>query len=93
MEASNVLDHLGAALVLGGVEVVDCSGVLGRTELELEVTRSGARIVRGLYLIIDVCEGKRGPRKKRTRPFRVLSEITTDLCTELGCHEVTRRYS
>lgn len=29
MEASNVLDHLGAALVSGGVEVVDCSGVLG----------------------------------------------------------------
>ena len=28
MEASNVLDHLGAALVSGGVEVVDCSGVL-----------------------------------------------------------------
>ena len=29
MEASNVLDYLGAALVSGGVEVVDCSGVLG----------------------------------------------------------------
>ena len=29
MEASNVLDHLGEALVSGGDEVVDCSGVLG----------------------------------------------------------------